>query len=233
MSMNATARARGAALALGFALLCACGRHQPRQAASPLLDAFAVAYGQPAPYATVDDSGDHVTYRPQSLVDVAPGVVALISKSEIPGGCKACGGALSVHYLKHDASGYSRVGAWPDIGGKGEWGRALAWTMRTDIDDGPTMVTTKVEKDPACSATLQELITLTPRGPVKIATVIVATAFGPDPDGRPGDHVAGTVTPIVRGQRFAVQLSGSASVRQVYSRQGDVFTTYDSGAAGC
>jgi len=226
-----------AGLSLALVLLAACSQGGAGKSeavgGTPLQGAFLAAYGAPAPYTTIDDSGDHVTYSPQALEDVAPGVVALIAKGEIADGCRACAGSLSISYLKHDAAGYHRLGSWPDIGGEGQFGQALPWTIRTDLDNGPTLVTTRQQMDPTCSATLQELITLTPKAPVKIATVVVATAFGPTADGQAGGHVEGQVVPIERGKRFAVDLSGSDRVHQVYTRQGDVFTTTDGGATGC
>jgi hypothetical protein len=199
-----------------------------------MLDAFTVAFGRPAPFATLDESGDHVTYTPQALVDVGPGVVALISKSEISEGCKACAGALTIDYLRRGPAGFSRLRSWPDFGGRGQRGKALPWTMRSDIDDGPTLVTRNDQKEAGCSATLDELITLTPKGPVKIATVVLATALDPAPGERAGSNrLSGKIAPMVRGRSFAVVLSGVASIRQVYRRQGDVFTTYDNGATGC
>lgn len=205
----------------------------PPTGGTPLTDAFVAAFGKPAPFETIDDSGDHVIYSPQAIEEVAPGVVALISKGEIPDGCQACGGSLSINYLRHDTAGYHRFGAWPDIGGKGEFGHALPWAIRTDIDNGPTLVTTRQQKDQTCAATLQELITLTPTKPVKIATVVVATVFAPETPGKAAPHVAGKVVSIERGKRFAVVLSGSDSVRQIYTRQGEVFTTQEGGATGC
>ena len=230
--MNAV---RIAGVSLGLALLAACSPAAKSVGAvgTPLERAFQAAYGAPAPYTTLDDSGDHVTYSPQAIEEVAPGVVALIAKGEIEGGCRACGGALSIFYLKHDASGFVRQGSWPDIGGKGEFGKALPWTIRTDIDDGPTLVTTRQQMDPSCSATLQELITLRPKAPVKIATVVTASALASETDGGVGPHVEGKIAPLERGQRFVVELSGTDPARQVYTRQGDVFTTMDGGATGC
>jgi hypothetical protein len=226
-----------ARLWLALAMLGACsqaptGASQPA-GGTPLTDAFLAAYGKPPPYETIDDSGDHVTYTPQALEDVAAGVVALISKGEIVDGCYACGGSLSIDYLRHDAAGYHRLGSWPDFAGKGQSGKALPWILRTDIDNGPTLVTTRDQRDPACSATLQELITLTPTRPVKIATVVVATALAPEAPGKVGPHVEGKLVPVERGKRFAIILTGSESVRQVYVRQGEVFTTRDGGATGC
>jgi hypothetical protein len=126
------------------------------------------------------------------------------------------------------------MGSWPNIGGKGRWGGVLPWTIRTDIDDGPTLVTRDEERERGCSATTDELITLTPAGPVKIATVVLATAYDAAPGERtPGPHISGIIKPIARGQSFAVVLSGTDPARQVFRRQGAVFTTYDPGATGC
>ena len=225
------------AAACGLLALAACGPSGPPakpRASGPMYDAFEVAFGKPAPYSTLDDSGDRIVYSPQALIDLRPGVVALISKQEIPGGCKSCGGALAVNYLKRGPSGFSRLGAWPDVGGEGSFGGVLPWTVRTDIDNGPTLVTRRDERSGDCSSTSDELITLTPKGPVKIATVILATGYSalPEDHGHP-PHVSGTIVPITRGQRFAVVLTGTSSLRQVYRREGDVFATYTPGATGC
>jgi hypothetical protein len=227
------------AFIIALAALCSCGPHpaphKPSAAQAAELDAFTVAFGRPAPYATLDESGDRVTYVPQALVDVAPGVIALISKGEVAERCKACAGALTIDYLKRGGSaGFSRLGSWPGFAGRGHWGQALPWTVRSDIDNGPTLVTREDQKDAGCSATLEELVTLTPKGPVKIATVVTATAFAPEPgDKTGGPSVSGKIVPIVRGQSFAVVLTGSQSSRQVYRRQGDVFASYSGGATGC
>jgi hypothetical protein len=227
-----------AAVAIALIACCSCAPHpsgpKPSPAVAAMLDAFTVAFGHAAPYSTLDESGDHETYAPQALVDVAPGVAALISRSENSEACKACAGALTIDYLRRGPSGFSRMKSWPDFGGKGQWGKALPWSIRSDIDDGPTLVTRDDQKETGCSATLDELITLTPKGPVKIATVVLATALTPGP----GEHwkpvaLSGKIVPMVRGKSFAVVLSGEQSIRQVYRRQGDVFTSFGNGATGC
>jgi hypothetical protein len=227
---------RAASTALLLAL-GACGQGGPpgKPAASgPMYQAFEVAFGKPAPYSTIDDGGDRIVYNPQALIDLQPGVVALISAKRIPRGCRSCGGALAINYLRRDPSGFSRLGAWADAGGQGVSGGVLPWTIRTDIDNGPTLVTRRDERRGDCSSTTDELITLAPKGPVKIATVVVATGYAPLPEdhGHP-PHVSGAIVPIVRGERFAVVLSGTSSLRQVFRREGDVFTTYSPGATGC
>ena len=226
------------AATLAGALACAaCGgpsASAPPAPSDALHEAFEAAFGKPAPYASLDDSGDRVVYTPQALISVAPGTVALVSKGEIPGGCKACAGSLNIDYLRQSPAGFARLGSWPHIAGLGPWGAALPWTVRADLDDGPTLVTRLDDREATCSATTNELITLRPSGPVKIATVVVATALRPGPgESWPARHVAGTITPIVRGQRFAVVLRGTDPLRQVFERHGEVFTTSEGGATGC
>jgi len=237
--IGARRRAGGlrAAPAVVLLALGACGPSSPAgkpPASGPMYQAFEVAFGKPAPWSTIDDGGDHIVYSPQALIDLRPGVVALISAKRIPGGCKSCGGALAINYLRRDPSGFSRLGAWTDVGGQGVSGGVLPWTVRTDIDNGPTLVTRRDDTVGDCSSTTDELITLAPQGPVKIATVVVATGYAPLPKdhGHP-PHVSGTIVPMVRGERFAVVLSGTSSLRQVFRREGEVFTTYSPGATGC
>ena len=235
--MRKTTRGALALSALGLAALSACGptpgAKAPAAPRGPMFDAFAVAYGKPAPYQSLDESGDTVVYTPQKLIEVAPGVVALISRSDLPSRCKACAGAIDIHYLKQGPDGFHRLGAWPGFGGHGSYGAPLPWVLRTDLDDGPTLVTQDDEKDTICTATKQELITLTPTAPVKVATVITATAYAPAPGDKTGDHVSGKIVPIAKGKSFAVVLTGTASVRQVFKREGQVFVTHDVGATGC
>jgi hypothetical protein len=221
-------------------LLAACASCSPRDSArrapgtgGVLGDAFAVAFGKPAPYATLDDDGDRVVFTPQALVDLSSGVVALISKEELTEGCKACAGSLTIDYLRRGPSGFSRLGSWPKIGGKGEWGRALPWTMRKDIDDGPTLVTRDDQKDGSCSSTTEELITLRPTAPVKVATIVTAMAYAPTPEDRSPPHISGAITPMVPGKRFAVVYSGTTAFRQVFRREGEVFTGYGTSAIAC
>jgi hypothetical protein len=207
--------------------------HGPRPPSGPLQDAFTVAFGKPAPWATLNDDGDHVVYTPQALIEIGPGVAALVSKEEIPGGCEACAGSLTIDYVRRGPGGFSRVKSWPEIGGKGRYGAALPWTMRTDLDDGPTLVTSDEHKDRRCSSTMEELITLRPAGPVKIATLVTAMAYDPQPGERTAPHLSGTITPKARGESFVVTFTGTPPFRQVFRREGDVFTSYGPAATGC
>lgn len=207
--------------------------HGPPAPSGPLQEAFTVAFGKPGPWATLDDDGDHVVYTPQALIDVAPGVAALVARQEIPGGCKGCPGSLTIAYLKRGPTGFSRLKSWPEVGGRGAYGAALPWTIRTDLDDGPTLVTRDERKETGCSATMEELITLRPAGPVKIATLVTAMAYAPQPGEKTPPHLTSQIRPLVRGKSFAVVFTGTPSFRQVFKRQGDVFTSYGPAAAGC
>lgn len=216
---------------------CSCSpkpaAHGPVPPSGPLQEAFTVAFGKPAPYATLNDDGDHVVYAPQALIELGPGVVALVSKEEIPGGCEACAGSLTIDYLRRGPAGFSRLKSWPEVGGKGRYGAALPWTVRTDLDDGPTLVTKDDHKERGCSATMEELITLRPAGPVRIATLVTAMAYDPQPGERTPPRLSSKITPVVRGQRFVAVFSGTTPFRQVFRREGDVFTSYGPAATGC
>jgi hypothetical protein len=81
----------------------------PAAAAPAELDkAFAAAFGHAAPYTMTASGGalekpTEFTYTPSGLVDVAPGIVALISEGQLADfGCHACFGTLAIHYLKRD-----------------------------------------------------------------------------------------------------------------------------------
>ena len=235
--MRMTARLARIAATAAVIAAAACSQkpaaHGPQRASGPLQDAFKIAFGKPPPYATLDDDGDHVVYSPQALVDVGPGVVALVSKEEIPGGCKACAGSLTIAYLKRGPAGFSRTRSWPEVGGKGRYGAALPWTVRSDLDDGPTLVTRDDHKEGGCAATMEELITLRPAGPVRIATLVTATRYDPQPGLKNPPDITGRITPLVRGQRFVVVFTGTDPFRQVFRREGDVFASYGPAATGC
>ena len=222
---------------IGLAMLvagCAPRASAPPPARDAVHQAFVAAFGKPAPYETIDDSDDHVVYAPQALIDVAPGVVALVSKKEIPGGCRRCGGSLGVDYLRRAPAGFDRLGHWTDIGGIGEYGRVLPWTLRTDLEDGPTLVTRRELHEGACSSEKVELISLRPGKPVKSAEVTTATTYTASAAEKlPASGVTGAIKPLVKGKSFVVTLSGTEHARQVFRREGDLFVTTDFGAVGC
>ena len=216
---------------------CSCSPQPAAQGTpppgGPLQGAFTVAFGKPAPWSTLNDDGDHVVYTPESLIDVAPGVVALVSREEIPGGCKGCAGSLTIAYLRREPAGFRRLKSWPEVGGKGRYGAALPWTVRSDLDDGPTLVTRDEHKEGACSETMEELITLRPAGPVKIATIVTAMAYDPQPGEKSAPRLSGVITPRARGKSFVVTFTGTPPFRQVFRREGEVFTSYGPAATGC
>lgn len=209
-------------------------RSAPPRARDALHQAFESAFGKPAPWATIDDSDDHVIFSPQALIDLRPGVVALVSKKEIPDGCKRCGGSLTIDYLARTATGYRRLGHWPDLGGEGSYGRVLPWTTRTDLEDSPALVTRRDLHEGACSSVKAELISLRHDKPVKSAEVTTATSYAASPtEHLPATGVSGEIRPLVKGKSFMLTLSGSDQVRQIYRREGDLFATHDFGMTGC
>lgn len=216
---------------------CACSpkpvAHGAPPPAGPLQDAFTVAFGKPAPWTTLDDDGDRVVYTPEALIDLGPGTAALVAREEIPGACKACAGSLTIAYLRRGPAGFSRLKSWPEVAGKGRYGAALPWTVRSDLDDGPTLVTRDDHKEGSCDATMEELITLRPAGPVKIATLVTAMAYDPQPGERAAPRLSGTITPRVRGKSFVVTFTGTPPFRQVFKREGEVFNSYGPAATGC
>lgn len=196
-----------------------------------LMSAFKVAFGGPAPFTKETESGDQVVYSPQAFINIEPGVVALISKGEIPQGCHACYGATSIHYLKKEADGYSLLGAWQDISGKAPWGKAAPWSVRTDIDDSPMLVFETDDGGQGASIGTYDLVALTPVGPVVRAEDI--TVSSGNSESTPPCMESGILLPIERGHRFAIQFSGTKSYRATYTRYGDQYLPDDGPVPGC
>jgi hypothetical protein len=77
MSMSISCSSFRASMAVAMIVCASCGRPGATQGKSaspePMSAAFEVAFGKPAPYATIDDSGDHIVYRPRALIALQPG----------------------------------------------------------------------------------------------------------------------------------------------------------------
>jgi hypothetical protein len=80
---------------------------------------------------------------------------------------------------------------------------------------------------------MEELITLRPAGPVKIATLVTAMAYDPKAGEKSAPHLTSTIIPQARGQRFTVVFTGTPSFRQVFKRDGEVFNSSGPAATGC
>ncbi len=213
----------------------------PAAAAPAELDqAFAAAFGHAAPYAMTASGGTlekptEFTYTPSGLEEVTPGIVALISEGKLTSfGCHACLGTLAIHYLNRDGEYFALLGAWPAIGGAAPYGAAAAWTVRKDLDDVPLLVTKEDDGGQGCYETWADLIALTPAQPLLASHLPLATEYVPEPDQKkPGYKLSGRLIPIERGKRFAVQYSGTRSLRVEYRHSGDVYVARGKTAPVC
>lgn len=199
-----------------------------------LLEAFRVAYGGPAPLMLTSESGEELEFSPQAFVNIQPGVVALISKAETPGGggCHACYGDLSIRYLRPEGNSFVVLSKWDGVGGAAPYGKATPWTIRTDIDDYPVMVLERQDGGMGCFHTLVSLVSLTPTGPRSIATDISTMAeyqIGEGEDPSRGWKIEGRIVPIKRGREFHVERTGLRTTPVIFRRAGDVFLGINEG----
>lgn len=211
---------------------------QPAIAAPAAMDkAFAAAFGHPAPYAMMA-SGEAAkkpakfTYTPGALVDVAPSLVALISKGKAD--CDACAGVLAIHYLKRSGGTLSLVKAWPAIGNAGVNGQS-SWTPRPDLEGGPAILASHDEFGPGCQQTYSQLIALTPDKPVVRANLLTAVHYdpGPEPDRSPAFQAKAKILPGERGKSFALEYAGTWKLHVDYLRKGDVYAAKQHEAPAC
>jgi hypothetical protein len=196
-----------------------------RDNGADLLLAFKSAFGQPAPYTQTSEDGSELVFAPAAFVNLQPGIVALISKAEIPDGCHACSGHLSIHYLRHQNGQYEVLGAWPDVGGLGPYGKAANWSLRSDLDAVPTLVAISEDGGQGCSGSQADLIALTPTGPkVRAKAVLLASEYdgGGESSATPSFKYEGTIGGIERGKSFYVNFTGSKNISTKY-------TSYENG----
>jgi len=203
---------------------------QPAIAAPAEMDkAFSVAFGHADPFTAA--SKNPVTFTPSGLVDVAPGVVALISNGK--GDCDTCSGTLAIHYLKRSGKDYSLIKAWPAI--SGITGQSVSWTSRPDLEGGPAILASHDEGAENCRQTISQLIALTPDRPVMRANLLMMVNYAPppDPDRSPGYAVKAKIVAVEKGKSFALQYAGTWSLRVDYDRKGDVYAPRQREAPGC
>jgi hypothetical protein len=213
------------------------------QNGADLLSAFRTAFGEPAPFVSqVDEGGDsnpgsYVTlaFSPEAFIDIGPGLVALVSKGEgTTTGCDshACAGALMVHYLRKDLGGFTLLGHWNVPNSGVGYGKAAPWTVRTDLDDVPTMVLQAADGGQGCFAEQDTLIALTPTGPEDRGSFTRYSEDQQEPASPDNYKYDGTILPLERGVRFAVDYRGSSSKRVVFTKLSDgTFADTDMGSA--
>jgi hypothetical protein len=194
--------------------------------------AFRAAYGRPSPVVAQTPEGI-VTFRPGGLVDVdqSAGVVALVSLGENHENCHACSGSLSVHYLKHTASGFKPWGKVDDYGFTGNgFGAPPNWSIRRDLEDYPVLAIQTGYTGQGCTSAQQDLVALTPEG-VELRVGSIPILYNNSASYHAGDpqivRLEGEVRPLLKNKRFEVVYHGTKFLRLVYERKLQVYVTHD------
>jgi hypothetical protein len=189
------------------------------------LTAFKIAFGRPAPASVQTSDGRQIVYSPQAMINLGNNLVALVSAGGETEVAHASEGVLAIHYLRRTGDSFSLLGAWPAIGGVGPESQAASWKVRTDLDTDPVMVTYAEDGGQGCYAGRSDIIALTPAGPiVRASDVILYTEYKPDEgDSSPAYKFRGQIVPEKVGQSFRVDLHGTRTIVQKYTRSGDKF----------
>ncbi len=196
--------------------------------------AFVAAFGTPAPAtigfpAAADGSTlDHqLQFTPSALIDLSPGVVALVSNGEgnfTNYDCDACAGQVSVDYLRRTSNGgFMKLGHWDLKAGAVSFGLTAPWTLRNDLDTVPVLLFAADEAAQGCTSTLVSLVELTPAAVTDAGSAILNSGKqAVDGAASPGDYqYSGKLTPLAKGQSFAIDYSGSSSLHVVFTKGAD------------
>lgn len=187
------------------------------QAASPFdqVTAFHAAFGGPEPASHAVRSSDgsiaSAEFKPEGMVELGSGVLALVSAGTVAGACHPCSGALAVHYLRRSPTGFEVLGEWFDLAEVGEFGAAPEWKLRTDLFDYPALLATFEGGGQGCFVDGGDLIELTPQGPITRAHNVV---LGSSNAAMLPTHIVeqrGSILPREKGQAFVVRYTGTHS----------------------
>jgi hypothetical protein len=196
---------------------------QAFMAAFPGAPPFTIGYPAAPDGSTMAHS---LQFTPSALIDLSPTVVALVSKGEGTNTnytCEACAGAVSIDYLQRGPQGFSHLGHWDLQGGSENQGETAPWTLRNDIDTVPVLVFVYIQGEQGCTSTLDSFIELTPAGAKDAGSAILNSGHQAQ-DGvvSSGDYqYSGALSVLVKGQSLAVDYTGSASQRVVFSKGAD------------
>jgi hypothetical protein len=220
-------RARTVAAVGAVLVATACGPADPAPAAkavpaaptpapvaeSELDAAFRAAFGGPPPVRRLVARGEwgdaDLAYRPARLIPLTGGVLALVSDAETEP-CRACFGALAVHYLRRDAGGFRVLGAWPALLNGSSFGAPPRWTRRDDLFAGPALEAVAGGAVQGCAVERVALVELTPERPLVRAEGVLTAYDGPE------GVLRGAIRPGVRGRDFLAGYPG-LSVRYALS----------------
>jgi hypothetical protein len=238
---------RTSIVTLLLVFLSACGAGDDNKGASPaaplvetatvsngadLLEAFHEAFGQAAPYrATIPTSEGSLEHRldfsPLAFINIAPDVVALVSRGEgrdTDYSCHACAGAMTMHYLKRGPQGFTVLGRWQIASGGAAYGAVNPLSVRTDLDDVPTMIVADTSGGMGCEVETDTLVALTPTGPEDRGSFTRLSSYQElvDVKNGPKDYsYAGKVIPLDKGKQFTVEYSGGAPRSIKFDKQSD------------
>jgi hypothetical protein len=208
--------------------------------AATLAAAFQAAFGAPAPailgfnpdansnsVQTDAANPDHtLQFAPTGLIDLSPGVVALVSKGTGDATnytCDACGGTASVDYLQRGPQGFTKLGHWIVHSGAMSFGESAPWTLRNDLDSVPMVVFTVDGGVQGCQSTFENFVELTHAGPKEVGSAFIASSRQQQ-DGTftPGDYqYVGALWAPAKGQTLEVDYTGTATVRVVFTKGAD------------
>ncbi len=196
--------------------------------------AFLAAFGTAAPatigFPAAQDGSttDHqLQFTPSALIDLSPGVVALVSNGEgnfTNYTCDACAGQVSVDYLRRTPDGvFMKLGHWDLKAGSVSFGLTAPWTLRNDIDTVPVLLFAADEAAQGCTSTLIGLVELAPAAAIDAGSAILNSGKqAEDGVASPGDYqYSGKLTPLAKGQSFAIDYSGTSSLRVVFTKGAD------------
>ncbi|HWD67726.1 MAG TPA: hypothetical protein VG227_07185 [Caulobacteraceae bacterium] len=196
--------------------------------------AFQAAFGTTAPAtirypaAPAGSTIDHkLQFTPSALIDLAPGVVALVSNGEgnfTNYDCDACAGQVSVDYLRRASDGgFMKLGHWDLEAGAVSFGLTAPWTLRNDLDIVPVLLFAADEAAQGCTSTRVSLVDLAPAEATDAGSAILNSGKqAVDGVATPGDYqYSGKLTPLAMGQSFAVDYSGTSNLRVVFTKGAD------------
>ncbi|CAN5132618.1 hypothetical protein BH10PSE2_BH10PSE2_30720 [soil metagenome] len=191
--------------------------------------AFRAAWGSapPATHETPSADGDpvEIVYASARLVPMGGDRFALVSDGK-GGDAHVDGGALAIHYLKRTATGFDRIGSWPEFVFDGTFGAPPDWAVRTDLTDAPALLTKAGGTWQGYTCEWSSLIELTPDKPVMRSDDIPVgyDSSGASEDGKSGETLEGTITPGTKGRSFVVNYGGARTASVTYALAGDAYT---------
>ena len=187
--------------------------------------AFRAAWGAPPPVthasSTKDTGNVSITYAAGKLTPLGGDRYAFISDGK-GGESHVEGGALAIHYLKRTATGFERIGAWPEFLLDGTFGAPPEWTVRTDLTAAPAILTDSGGTWQGYTCTWSNVIELAPDGPVIRADTIPVgyDSSGAAVDAKDAEEMEATIAPGEKGRSFVVRYTGDRKADVTYALSG-------------